>query len=113
MRCARAGGSVTGKSAQTPELESTPDPLGPNGLWNTPSKKVPQKQNLPYYIEHIAHALMRNGMEESRAIATAINAVKRWARGDLGEAHGLVHPEVQAASQRALQEWEHLKETHH
>lgn len=100
------------KSAETPSLESTPDPLGPNGLWRTPSKKVPEKQHLPYYIQHIAHALMRNGMDESQAIATAINAVKRWARGDLGEAHGHVHPEVRQASQRALQEWERLKETH-
>ena len=103
---------MTGKSAKTPELESTPDPLGPNGLWDTPSKKVPQKQNLPYYIEHIADALQRQGMEESQAIATAINTVKRWARGDLGEAHGHVHPEVQAASQRALAEWERLRASH-
>lgn len=99
------------KSAETPRLESTPDPLGPNGLWHTPSKKVPAKLHLPYYIEHIAHALTRNGMEESQAIATAINAVRRWAAGKLGEGHGHVHPEVQAASQRALAEWERLKES--
>lgn len=100
------------KSAKTPELESTPDPLGTQGLWRTPSKKVPERQKLPDYVEHIADALMRNGMEESQAIATAINAVKRWARGDLGEARGHVHPEVQAASQRALQEWERLRQSH-
>ena len=46
------------------------------------------------------------GMEESQAIATAINAVKRWAQGDLHWGNGKVTPEVQAASQRALDEWE-------
>ena len=100
---------MAGKSAQTPALEATPDPLGPNGLWNTPDKHVPAKQKLPNYVEHIADALMRDqGMDESRAIATAINAVRRWAAG-----HGDVTPEVRAASQRAVAEWEHLKETHH
>ena len=100
-------------SAETPRLESTADPLGTEGLWHTPSKKVPEKQSLPNYIQHIAHALERAGMEESQAIATAINAVKRWAKGDLHWGHGKVTPEVQAASQRALAEWERLKETHH
>ena len=101
------------KSAQTPSLEATPDLLGTHGLWHTPDRHVGHPQKLPNYIEHIAHALIRSGMEESQAIATAINAVKRWARGDLRWGRGHVHPEVQAASQRALNEWEHLKETHH
>jgi hypothetical protein len=100
-------------SAETPRLEATPDTLGPHGLWHTPSKKVPAKQKLPNYIEHIAHALIRNGMGESQAIATAINAVKRWARGDLDWGKGKVTPEVAAASRRALEEWEKLKATHH
>lgn len=56
---------------------------------------------------------MRDGMDESQAIATAINAVKRWAKGDLHWGHGKVHPEVVGASQRALEEWEKLKESHH
>jgi len=96
------------KSAKTPELESTPDPLGPNGLWRTPSKKVPEKQHLPFYVQHIADALQRSGMEESQAIATALGAVKRWAEGG-----GNVHPEVRAAARRAVAEWQKLKETHH
>ena len=100
------------KSAQTPRLEATPDPLGPSGLWRTPDRHVPVPQKLPNYIEHVAHALRRAGMDESQAIATAINAVKRWARGNLGEARGRVHPEVQAAAQRAVAEWERLRESH-
>ena len=101
-------------SAETPRLEATPDKLGPGGLWHTPDRHVGQAQKLPNYIEHIAHALMRDqGMDESRAIATAINAVKRWAKGDLHWGNGHVTPEVQQASQRALAEWERLKESHH
>lgn len=97
------------KSAKTPELESTPHPLGPGGLWNTPDKHTPARQHLPYYVQHIADALMRDhGMGESQAIATAINAVKRWAEGG-----GDVHPEVRAASQRAVAEWGRLRASHH
>lgn len=96
------------KSKDTPRLASTPNPLGPNGLWNTPDKHSPAKQKLPNYIENIAHALMRDGMDESRAIATAISAVKRWASGG-----GHVRPEVREAAQSAVSEWERLKESHH
>jgi hypothetical protein len=100
-------------SADTPRLSTEHNPLGQEGLWHTPSKKVPEKQQLPAYIQNIAHALVRGGMDESQAIATAINAVKRWAKGDLHWGHGKVTPEVQQASQRALAEWADLKATHH
>lgn len=53
------------------------------------------------------------GMGESQAIATAINAVKRWAKGDLRWGKRKITPEVIAASRRALREWEKLKESHH
>jgi hypothetical protein len=96
------------KSEQTPSLASTHHPLGEQGLWHTPSKKVPEKQQLSAYHQNIAHALMRNGMSESVAIATAINATRRWASGK-----GKVHPEVIAASRAALAEWAKLKESHH
>ena len=114
LRQINQGSRPANKSAETPTLEATPDILGPEGLWHTPDRHVGGKQKLPNYIEHIAHALMRDqGMGESRAIATAINAVKRWAAGDLHWGKGKVTPEVVAASTRALAEWEHLKETHH
>jgi hypothetical protein len=102
------------KSAETPVLEATPDFLGPHGLWWTPNKKVPVKQKLPNYIEHIAHALMRDQeMGEQQAIATAINAVKRWAKGKLGWGRRKVTPAVQATSARAVAEWNRLKASHH
>ena len=102
------------KSAATPALEATPHLLGPHGLWRTPSKKVPVKQKLPNYVEHIAAALMRDqGLDESTAISYAINAIKRWAKGDLDwGAHRKVTPEVVAASRRALAEWEQLRASH-
>jgi hypothetical protein len=106
-------GALVKKSARTPSLESTPDPLGPNSLWHTPDSHVSQPQKLPNYVEHVADALQRSGMDESQAIATAINAMRRWAKGNLGSGGGHVTPEVQAASQRALAEWEKLKESHH
>jgi len=95
------------KSEQTPALSSTHNPLGTHGLWNTPDRHTAERQQLPAYIQNIAHALIRNGMEEGQAIATAINAARRWASGK-----GNVHPEVIEASRNALAEWEKLKETH-
>lgn len=97
-----------GKSAKTPELASHHAPIGNQGLWHTPSKKVPEKQQLPAYVQNIRNALMRNGHDEQTAHAIAIAAVKRWASGK-----GKVHPEVRQAAQQAVSEWERLKESHH
>jgi uncharacterized protein YdaT len=52
---------------------------------------------LPAYIQNIRNALMRNGMEEGRATATAINSCKRWAAGG-----GNVSAEVRKAATSAL-----------
>ena len=106
--------SEAGKSARTPMLEVTPRILGPEGLWHTPDRHVGGKQKLPDYIEQVAGALMdQQGMGESQAIATAINAIKRWAAGDLHWGRGKVTPAVIEASRRALAEWADLKESHH
>jgi hypothetical protein len=105
--------AALGKSAETPMLESTPHILGPGGLWHTPDRHVGGKQKLPDYIEQVAAALIRDGMDESQAIATAINAIKRWAKGKLGWGRHRITPEVIAASRRALAEWNDLKASHH
>ena len=52
-------------------------------------------------------------MGESEAIATAINAIKRWAAGDLHWGHYKITPEVIAASQDALLQWDDQKASHH
>ena len=52
-------------------------------------------------------------MGEQEAIATAVNAVREWSEGRAFGGRVKVTPEVQAAAQRAMQEWQRLKETHH
>ena len=101
-----------GKSAETPELSTTHNPLGPHGLWHTPSRKVPRKQSLPDYIENVAHALERAGHSESDAVALAVQAVKDWAAGHAFGGKVKVTPTVRAAAARAVAEWEALRASH-
>lgn len=76
-------------------------PGGP-GLWKHKGLQ------LPAYIQHIANDLRsERGMDESAAIATAIAAVKRWARGG-----GKVDANTRAAAAKAVAEWEALKASH-
>lgn len=101
------------KSEDTARVSTEHHPLGTHGLWHTPSKKVPEKQQLPAYFQNTARALMRDhGMDESQAIATAINAVKAWAEGKAFGGKVKVTPEVQRAARAALDEWAKLKESH-
>jgi hypothetical protein len=57
--------------------------------------------------------MREHGLEESHAIAEAINSVKDWARGVAFGGKVKVTPEVQAAAQRALAEWSELRASHH
>lgn len=101
------------KSEQTPYLSSHHAPIGHEGLWHTPNKKHPDKEQLPAYIQNVRNALMRAGHGEQEAHAMAVGAIKRWAegKGAWGK-KGKVTPVVQAAAQRALGEWNKLKEEH-
>lgn len=102
------------KSERTPVVSTQHSPLGSHGLWNTPDRHVPEKQQLPAYIQNTAKALMRDqGMDESRAIATAITAIHEWAKGTAFGGHVKVTEEVRQAAQAALREWEDLKASHH
>ncbi len=101
------------KSAETPIVSTVHHPLGREGLWHTPSKKVPEMQQLPAYFQNTARALMRDqDMGEQQAIATAVNAVKEWASGRAFGGKVKVTPQVRAAAKRALKEWEELKASH-
>lgn len=101
------------KSEETPYLSSHHAPIGHEGLWHTPSKKVPHKEQLPAYLQNIRNALMRSGHDEQSAHAMAVAAVKRWAAGEGAWGHkGKVTPVVREAAQRALDEWNKLKEEH-
>lgn len=82
---------------------SVHEPVGPGPLWKH------KGWQLPAYIQHIANDLReKRGMTESRAIATAVAAVKRWAAGG-----GNVDAETRAAAQKAVGEWEKLKAKAH
>lgn len=89
------------KSPKTPMYSATHHPLGVEGLWHH------EGLQLPAYIQNVAKGLMESGHPRSEAIPMAINAIKRWARGE-----GHVHPEVRAASRKALAEWSALKAEH-
>lgn len=66
---------------------------------------VEKAGGLPNYIRRIAkHLVADAGMSVSQAIATAVNTVKRWARGG-----GNVTAATQAKAAKALAEWEAKK----
>ncbi|WAL67133.1 ParB N-terminal domain-containing protein [Amycolatopsis cynarae] len=89
------------KSEKTPMYSVTHNPLGVHGLWHHAGLQ------LPAYIQNVAHGLMESGHERQEAIQMAIGVVRNWAEGK-----GHVHPEVRAASAKAIAEWERLKATH-
>lgn len=94
-------GEAADSMRKASEHEPVGKPGGP-GLWR---KKGLQ---LPAYIQHIANDLReKRGMSTGHAIATAINAVKRWAKGG-----GKVDAGTKAAAIKALAEWEALKLRH-
>ena len=105
---------MIGKSERTPVVSTQHSPLGQHGLWHTPSRRVPEKQQLPAYVQNTAKALIRDhGMGESEAIATAINAIRQWAQGRAFGGKVKVTDEVRQAAKNALEEWSKLKESHH
>lgn len=84
--------------------------LGHVSLDRSPRKNwVELAGQLPAYIQHIARDLHNErGMPLSRAIPTAIAAVKRWAAGG-----GNVKPDTRAKAAAAVAEWEALKARSH
>jgi phage head maturation protease len=92
-------------TAQTGTASTVHEPIGkPSGpgLWH---RKGVQ---LPPYVQHVAHHLIAQGMDESRAIGEAVGIVKNWAEGHDGHGHQ-VHPDVQAAASKNIAQWEALK----
>lgn len=100
---AEMGVTETEIKAIADEIESKYDtsPVGtPGGKPNW----VDKAGGLPKFIRAIAHALIRKGMDKSKAIATAVNTVKKWAAGGKG-----VNAKTQAKAVKALAEWEAKK----
>lgn len=80
------------------------------------SNWVDKVKGLPDYIERIAkHLHYEQRYEIGRAIASAVNTVKRWAAGGTVREHGgpVVSKETQAKSAAALAEWEAKKGAAH
>lgn len=72
--------------------------------WSPRSNWVEDNGGLDPYIEKVALALIRSGMSREKAIATAINKIKKWAAGGEG-----VNADTVARAQKALASWEALK----
>lgn len=78
-------------------------PLGKKDLFATPGT------SLPPYVREVARSLMKKrGMDKSRAIATAIAVIKRWASGA-----GDVDPDTRAKAAAAVAQWEAAKSKAH
>lgn len=73
--------------------------------WSPKKNWVENAGGLPKYIEDIAVALIRDhGFTRERAIATAVNRVKKWASGV-----GNVNADTRAKAAAAVAEWEAIK----
>jgi len=74
-----------------------------------PDNWVEAAGGLPSYIERIAkHLHYEQGFTISHAIASAVNTVKRWARGGTVTAYGTtkrITPKTQALAAKAVTEW--------
>lgn len=101
QRLAESLGSALAKSVETAALSTVHRPLGTHGLWGDKTAQ------LPAYIQNVAHAMIRNGHDESEAVQMAVGIMRHWAAGG-----GKTTPEVQAAATAALAEWEKLKAEH-
>jgi uncharacterized protein YdaT len=72
------------------------------------SNWVARAGGLPTYIQHVAHAMVKNGHDESKAISMAVGVVRNWSEGKGG-----VHPAIKAAAAKAIAEWEAKKAKSH
>jgi HK97 family phage prohead protease len=89
-------------TAKTGEASTAPEPFGKPGgpgLWHH------KGMQLPPYIQHVAHHLVAQGHDESKAIEMAVGIVRNWAEGHDGHGHK-VHPDVQAAAAKNIAQWE-------
>lgn len=104
----RALAKILSLTPRTAEASSVPEPFGKPGgpgLWHH------KEMQLPPYIQHVAHELVKSGHDESKAIEMAVGIVKNWAHGHNGKHK--VHPDVQAAAAKNIAKWEELKAKAH
>jgi hypothetical protein len=89
---------------------TTPEPIGKPG---GPGLFHIKGLQLPPYIQHVAHEMMKQGHSESEAIERAIGIVRDWAHGHMPGSTKPVHPDTQAAATLAMTEWEEKKAKAH
>lgn len=91
-------GALVELSAKTASLEATPAPIGKPG--GPGLYQVSGLEHAPYF-QQVRNGLMHRGVPEGKAHAMTWSILRRWAAGG-----GKVHPEVQAAAQKAIAEEE-------
>lgn len=107
---------LTAKNGKMTELAGVQDLSVPSSVYpdlerkpGGPDNWVEKTGGLPKYIERIAkHLHYEKGYSISRAIATAVNTVKRWAKGGTVTKSGTtetVSPATVAKSIKAVAEW--------
>lgn len=89
-------------TAKTAEASTVHEPLGKPG---GPGLFHHKGLQLPAYIQHVAHHLIAQGHDESRAIEMAVGIVKNWAAGHDGRGNK-VSAAVQAAAAANIAQWE-------
>jgi hypothetical protein len=89
---------------------NTPQPVGPKPLWK---KTKPKPWHLPFYIEHVANALIKHGHSEQEAIAMAVGIVRAWSKHKPEGGEKTLHSDTQAAAAKAIAEWEATKAAAH
>jgi hypothetical protein len=84
--------------------------------WSPRQNWVDRVGGLPDYIERIALHLVAKGWDRSRAIATAVNAAKKWcATGEVYQWPGvqIINMGSRAEACAAVAEWEAKKAAAH
>ena len=105
------GGALVKFTPRTPEASTVPQPTVPPG---GPGLFHVKGMELPPYVQHLwKHLVARYGKHD--AYRVAVGVVKKWAAGvNPGGKHPTkTHPDVRAAAQKNVAEWEKDKATAH
>lgn len=101
---------VAGSIDLRPGNTNPPSKSMPGVNWSPKVNWVEEEGGLPDYIRRIAKQLLyRQGMTRQRAIATAINTVKKWCAAGSNESGIHVKPDIRAQACTAVAEWESKK----
>jgi hypothetical protein len=101
---------VSGDTDLRPGKPTPSSDTMPGVNWSPKKNWVEIMGGLPPYIRRIAKQLLyRQGMTRQRAIATAINTVKKWCAAGQNESRIKVKADVRAQACAAVAQWEAKK----